>query len=175
MRGKHLWVPWVIHVPTSSQRPVHKKLCSETCRPWTNYLGRWHKKVSITERPSLGQAALELRATPQLNFLRTGLYVELCNAREFRLRITETDYLHAHMYDESVHMYEWKSMRILRTLYCPAPTKHKNKRPCLSDSVLYVCISWGSWFEYDRQQKMKKWSSRGQFFNASFHAYTWEK
>jgi hypothetical protein len=31
------------------------------------------KNVSITERPSLGQAALELRATPQLLFLGTGL------------------------------------------------------------------------------------------------------
>jgi hypothetical protein len=27
------------------------------------------KNVSITERPSLGQAALELRATPELSFL----------------------------------------------------------------------------------------------------------
>jgi hypothetical protein len=31
------------------------------------------KHVKITERPSVGQAALEPRATPQLDFLRTGL------------------------------------------------------------------------------------------------------
>jgi hypothetical protein len=29
------------------------------------------KHALITERPSLGQAALELRATPELHFLRT--------------------------------------------------------------------------------------------------------
>jgi hypothetical protein len=32
------------------------------------------KNVSVTERPSLGQAAIKIRATPKLNFYRTGQF-----------------------------------------------------------------------------------------------------
>jgi type IV secretory pathway VirB2 component (pilin) len=34
-----------------------------------------NKSFSIIKRPSLGQAALKLRATLQLDFLRTGLWL----------------------------------------------------------------------------------------------------